>query len=108
MVDRVYKADLPRMRSALEKLRDDFSKLGQTRMAWTKSRIEILLKHVRSLEASLYSEDFSSDFSQLRKGVELFHSDLAYLRTNVKGLNKLLQSEKRSAKGGVTNPRHSN
>ena len=34
--------------------------------------------------------------SRLRKGVELFHSDLVYLRVNVKGLERVLESEKKS------------
>ena len=107
MVDRVYKKDLPLMRKDLEKLKIDFSELGQTQTDWTRLRIEPLLKHVRSLEESLHSEEFLGKFSRLRKGVELFHSDLVYFRTNVKGLEKILQSEKRSAaKSGMTNPSH--
>ena len=98
MVDRVYKADLPRLKKALEKLREDFSKLDSSKTDWAKLRIEPLLKHLDSLEQLLHSREFSGDFSRLRKGVVLFHSDLVYLRENVKGLEKLLQSEKKSLK----------
>jgi hypothetical protein len=95
MVDRVYKAQLPATRKALEKLRENFSELG-SKTDWNKLRIEPLLKHVGTLEQQLGSEEFAGEFSRLRKGVELFHSDLVYFRTNVKGLEKLLQSEKKS------------
>jgi hypothetical protein len=96
MVDRVYKAELPRLRNALEKLRENFSDLDSSTTDWTKLRIEPLLKHLDSLEQLLHSEEFSGEFSRLRKGVRLFHSDLVYLRENVKGLEKVLQSEKKS------------
>ena len=98
MVDRVYKADLPRLRKALEKLREDFSNLDSSKTDWTKLRIEPLLKHLDSLEQLLHSQEFSGEFSRLRKGVRLFHSDLVYLRENVKGLEKVLQSEEKSLK----------
>jgi hypothetical protein len=98
MVDRTYKKDLPRLRNALEKLREDFSNLDSSKTDWTRLRIEPLLKHLGSLEKLLHSEDFSREFSRLRKGVRLFHSDLVYLRENVKGLKELLQSERKSSK----------
>lgn len=94
MVDRVYKEGLPELRKALEKLRENFSNLSP-KTDWTRLRIEPLLKHLGSLEQLLVSEEFSGEFSRLRKGVELFHSDLEYFRTNVKGLEKVLESEKR-------------
>ena len=93
MVDRVYKNGLPELRKTFEKLREDFDNLG-TKTDWTKLRIEPLLKHLGSLEELLRSEEFSRDFSRLTKGVELFHSDLVYFRTNVKALKKILRSEK--------------
>ena len=96
MVDRVYKEELPRLRSTLEKLREDFSNLGSTKTDWTRLRIEPLLKHLEALEQLLHSREFSREFSRLTKGVELFHSDLVYFRINVKGLKKLLQSEEKS------------
>ena len=98
MVDRDYKTALPRIRADLEKLREDFSSLGPTRTNWAKLRIEPLLRHVDSLERLLYSEEFSGEASRLKKGVAFFHSDLVYLRENVNGLKKLLQSEKKSLK----------
>jgi predicted nucleic acid-binding Zn-ribbon protein len=98
MVDRVYKADLPRLRKALEELRENFSDLDSSKTDWAKLRIDPLLKHLDSLEQLLHSGEFSQESSHLRKGVQLFHSDLVYLRENVKGLKKLLQSEKKSSK----------
>lgn len=98
MVDRVYKADLPRLRRALEELRAGFSGLGSSKTDWVKLRIDPLLKHLDALEQLLRSKEFSSESSRLRKGVVFFHSDLVYLRENVKGLEKLLQSEKHSSK----------
>lgn len=98
MVDSVYKSDLPRHRKALEKLKEEFSKLDSGKTDWTRLRIEPLLKHLDSLEQVLHSEEFSKEFSRLRKGVTLFHSDLVYLRENIKGLEELLQSEKKLSK----------
>ena len=94
MVDRVYKRDLPAMRKVLEKLGGDFATLG-SKTDWAKLRIEPLLKHLESLEQLLESKEFSTESSRLTRGVELFHSDLVYFRTNVKGLKKILESEKR-------------
>ena len=94
MVDKSYKMDLPRFRKELEKLRKDFSILG-SKTDWTKLRIEPLLKHLESLELVLGSEEFSRESSRLKRGVELFHSDLVYFRTNVKGLKKIIQSERK-------------
>lgn len=98
MVDRVYKADLPRLRKALEGLKVEFSSLGPSKTDWVKLRIDPLLKHVDSLERLLRSEEFSRESSRLRKGVAMFHSDLVYLRENVKALEKVLRSEKSSKK----------
>ena len=94
MVDRVYKKILPELRKAIEKLGEDFSDLGP-KTDWTKLRIEPLLRYSESLEQLLESEEFSGEASRLRKGVVLFHSDLVYLRTNAKGLKKILQSERK-------------
>jgi len=95
MVDKVYKKELPALRDALEELRENFSNLS-SKTDWSELRIEPLLKHLRSLEQLLESKEFSRESSRLTKGVELFHSDLEYFRTNVRGLEKVLQSEKRS------------
>ncbi len=96
MVDRVYKADLPRLRRSLEELKAEFSKLRSPRTNWIKLRIDPLLKHLDSLEQLLGLEEFSSESSRLRKGVVMFHSDLVYLRENVRALERVLQSEKES------------
>ncbi len=93
MVDRVYKKKLPAQRKALEKLSENFSNLN-SKTNWTKLRIEPLLKHVVRLEQLLGSGEFSRESSRLTKGVVFFRSDLEYFRTNVKGLEKVLQSEK--------------
>ncbi len=95
MVDRVYKKQIPAQRKALEKLRENFYNLSP-KTNWTKLRIEPLLKHVESLEQILESEEFLRELSRLTKGVVFFKSDLDYFRTNVKGLEKVLQSEKES------------
>jgi hypothetical protein len=98
MVDVVYEKDLPRLRKELQNLREEFSELDSMKTDWAKLRIDPLLKHLDSLEQLLHSTEFSHEFAHLRKGVELFHSDLVYLRENVKGLKKLLESERRSRK----------
>jgi predicted RNase H-like nuclease (RuvC/YqgF family) len=94
MVDEAYKRQLPELRNDLERLRGNFSNLS-SKTDWTKLRIEPLLKHLVSLEHLMESTEFSREFSRLTKGVELFHSDLVYFRTNVRGLEKVLQSEKK-------------
>jgi len=94
MVDRVYKTDLPRLRRDLEELRREFDNRDSSGTNWTRLRVEPLLKHIDSLQEPLKSEEFSREFSRLRKGVVMFHSDLVYLRVNVKALRELLRSEK--------------
>jgi len=95
MVDRVYKEDLPRSRSKLEGLREEFVKLGPSGARWARLRIDPLLKHVDTLEQLIHSDEFSGESSRLTKGVELFHSDLVYFRQNIRGLQRLLLSEKK-------------
>ena len=95
MVDRVYKKQIPVLRNKLEKLRADFLALNP-KTDWVGLRIDPVLSHVRSLELLLGSPDYSAEFSRLTKGVELFHSDLVYLRKNIEGLEKILQQEKKS------------
>lgn len=94
MVDRVYKADIPRLKNALIRLKEEFSRLDSV-TDWTGLRIEPLLSHAEALERLLGSPDFSKEFSRLRKGVVMFHSDLVYLRENVSALEKILESEKK-------------
>jgi hypothetical protein len=98
LVDRVYKSALPQFRADLERLRKDFASLGTTKTNWIELRIDPLLRHLDSLEQLLHSEEHSLESSRLRKGVALFHSDLVYLRDNVKGLERVLQSERKSLK----------
>ena len=98
MVDRVYKSALPQFRADLERLRKDFSSLGTTKTNWIELRIDPLLRHLDSLEQLLHSEEHSLESSRLKKGVALFHSDLVYLRENVQGLERVLQSERKSLK----------
>ena len=99
VVDRVYKADIPEKRKALEMLKTEFSKL-HSRTDWTKLRVEPLLQHVKQLEQRLKSQSST----RLTKGVRLFHSDLVYLRENVNGLKEILQSEKKSLQRRVKTP----
>jgi hypothetical protein len=94
MVDRVYKHDLSRLRATLEGLRIEFSGVD-SKTDWVKLRIDPLLKHTQSLEQVLDLEEFSQESSRLRTGVTMFHSDLVYLRSNVKTLKEILQVEKR-------------
>jgi predicted nucleic acid-binding Zn-ribbon protein len=96
LVDRVYKKEIPELRKALEKLREDFASLD-SKTDWIRLRIEPLLKHSASLEQLLESKKFSQESARLTRGVALFHSDLVYLKKNVSELKKILQSEKRSA-----------
>jgi hypothetical protein len=94
MVDRVYKADIPRLKNAIVRLKDEFSGLDSG-TDWTRLRIEPLLKHAEALEELLSSPGFSNESSRLRGIVVMFHSDLVYLRENVKALEKTLESKKR-------------
>jgi len=94
MVDRVYKSDIPALRDALENLRREFSGLG-CKTDWARLRIDPLLQHAVSLERLLKSRKFSAEMSRLRRGVVMFHSDLVYLRENVRALQGVLESERR-------------
>jgi len=97
MVDRVYKGDIPRLKKELLRLKGEFSGLD-SKTDWAKLRIEPLLQHAEALEERLNSSEFSKEFSRLRKGVSMFHSDLVYLRDNVKALEGVLESEKKRKK----------
>ena len=91
----MYKEGLPKLRNSLEKLREGFAKTN-SKIDWNKLRIDPLLKHLESLEVLSGSSEFSREFSRLTRGVVMFHSDLVYFRTNIKELEKILQSEKNS------------
>lgn len=94
MVDRVYKADISRLKRELVKLKEEFSTISP-KTDWTRLRIEPLIGHAEALEHLLNSPDFSSESSRLQKGVVMFHSDLVYLRENVKALRGICESEKK-------------
>jgi len=94
-MDRSYKEDIPKTRRALEKLKKEFSGVAST-TDWTKLRIEPLLDHVKSLDRLLRSPKFARETARLRRGVVMFHSDLVYLRENVKALRQIVEVEKRS------------
>jgi hypothetical protein len=99
VVDRVYKADIPALRKALEKLKKEFSEL-KSKTNWSELRVEPLLRHTKELEQQLRTQGSS----RLTKGVQLFHSDLVYLRKNVKGLKEVLQSERKSLQRRIKPP----
>ncbi len=94
MVDRVYRTAIPEFRRVLQALRKDFKRLG-SKTDWARLRVEPVLRHATSLEKILNSSRFSKETARLNKGVVLFHSDLVYLRTNVKALRELLAEEKK-------------
>jgi hypothetical protein len=93
-MDRSYKEDIPKAKKALEELKKEFSGIAST-TDWTKLRVEPLLEHVKFLERLLRSPKFSRETSRLRRGVVMFHSDLVYLRENVKALKEILKIERR-------------
>ena len=92
-MDRSYKEDIPKAKKALEELKRQFSGVAST-TDWTKLRIDPLLEHVKLLERLLRSPRFARETARLRRGVEMFHADLVYLRMNVKALKKILELEK--------------
>jgi hypothetical protein len=94
-IDRSYKEDIPKTKRALEELKKEFSGVAST-TDWTKLRIEPLLHHVKSLERLLRSPKFARETARLRRGVVMFHSDLVYLRENVKALKEILDAERKS------------
>jgi len=95
MVDRVYKSEIPALRKKLERLNAAFAE-SRARTDWANLRVEPLLQHARTLEQRLRSPKFSREVSRLRKGVVMFHSDLVYLRTNVRALEEFLASARLS------------
>ena len=94
-MDRSYKEDIRKTKRALEELKKEFSGVAST-TDWAKLRIEPLLDHVKSLERLLRSPKFARETARLRRGVVMFHSDLVYLRENVKALKQVLDVETRS------------
>jgi len=98
-MDRSYKEDIPKIKRTLEELKKEFSGVAST-TDWTKLRIEPLLDHVKCLERLLRSPKFAQETARLRRGVVMFHSDLIYLRENVKALKQILDVERRSHRPG--------
>ena len=98
-MDRSYKEEIPKMKRALEQVKKEFSGVAST-TDWTRLRIEPLLDHVKSLERLLRSPKFERETARLRRGVVMFHSDLVYLRENVKALKQILDVERRSHRPG--------
>ena len=96
-MDRSYKEDIPKTKRALEKLKKEFSGVAST-TNWVKLRIEPLLDHVKSLETLLESPKFARETTRLRRGVVMFHSDLVYLRENVRALKQILDVESKSCR----------
>ena len=94
-LDRSYKEDIPKAKRALEELKKAFSGVAST-TDWTMLRIKPLLDHVKCLERLLRSPKFARETARLRRGVVMFHSDLVYLRENVKALKQILDAERRS------------
>jgi len=94
-MDRSYKEDIPKIKSALQELKKEFSGVAAT-TDWTRLRIEPLLDLVKSIERLLRSPKFARETARLRKGVVMFRSDLVYLRENVKALEEILDVERRS------------
>jgi hypothetical protein len=94
-VDRSYKEDIPKAKRAFEVLKKEFSGVASS-TDWTKLRIEPLLDHVKALDRLLRSSKFARETARLRRGVMMFHSDLVYLRENVKALKEILAVERRS------------
>jgi hypothetical protein len=102
-MDRSYKEDIPKTKRALDELKKEFSGVAST-TDWTKLRIEPLLDHVKSLERLLRSPKFARETARLRRGVVMFHSDLVYLRENVKALKQILDVERRSRRRRPVRP----
>lgn len=89
MVDRVYVGDLPRLREALSMLRSEFNKTDRS-TPWVRLRVDPLLKHVRELESLVPLIGPSG----VRGVVPMLHSDLTYLRENVRRLKRTLAAQR--------------
>lgn len=94
-MDKSYKEDIPKAKRALQQLKKEFASVDST-TDWTSLRIKPLLEHVKSLDRLLRSKKFGQETARLRTGVVMFHSDLVYLRENIKALKKILKGEGRS------------
>lgn len=90
----MYRSAIPEFRKTLQGLRKEFLRLEAT-TDWARLRVDPVLRHAIALERRLNSAKFSREIARLHRGVALFHADLVYLRTNVRGLQRLLVSEQR-------------
>jgi hypothetical protein len=95
-MDRVYKRSIPDAIHRLEALRTQFADVDP-KTDWTRLRVEPLLAHAKSLRGLLRSRSFARETSRLRTGVGMFHADLVYLQDNIRGLEKILISERTRA-----------
>jgi hypothetical protein len=95
-MDRVYKRGIPDIVKSLEQLKVEFVNLGST-TDWTRLRIEPLLEHAKLLDRRLRSRKFARETARLRAGVGMFHADLVYFGENIRGLRKILASERKAA-----------
>lgn len=93
-MDRSYKEDIPKAKRVLQQLKKEFA-IADSTTDWAKLRIEPLLDHVKSLERLLRSAKFARETARLKRGVVMFHSDLVYLRENIKALKTVLKAENR-------------
>lgn len=82
-------------RAELEELSDGFARI-EVKTDWTRLRIEPLLNHVDLLETVMRSKRFEGEVSRLRRRVSMFHSDLVYLRDNIRELRKTLRFAQRT------------
>lgn len=95
-MDRVYKGAFRAFRADLKELSIGFSRIDST-TDWNRLRIAPLSKHVDALEAILRSKRFAHEIMRLKRGVSMFHSDLVYLRLNIRELRKTLELAQRSS-----------
>jgi hypothetical protein len=95
-LDRVYKEEIPSVVKILEDLKVKFAGLD-SRTDWTKLRIDPLLEHAKLLAQRLRIREFAGETARLRSGVGMFHADLVYFRENIRGLKKVLESERVAA-----------
>jgi hypothetical protein len=93
MVDRVYRSDLPHMREVLLNMRKEFLKANPS-TAWVRLRIDPLLTHLEQLRTMVPEWDSSGPLG----GVPMLHSDLVYFRQNVRGLQRVLASERKRSR----------
>jgi hypothetical protein len=95
-MDRVYKRGIPDVVRSLEGLRAEFDHLD-SKTDWRRLRIDPLLEHAKLLDRLLRSREFGRETARLRTGVGMFHADLVYFRDNIRGLKKVLASERKAA-----------